>query len=202
MNAKQSFLILLVAFCSVAFSSKGQEQIKWYTVEEAFEAGEKEQRKFFIDVYTHWCGPCRQMDATTFRHPAIIKTLNKYYYPVKFNAETKDSVLFMDSVFVTKYGEGKRGPHEFAKFIVNGPKMVYPSLVFMNERATWMQVIQSALSPGQFEQVINYFAQIKLGQENITYEEFLKDFVPEVKPITPAPTATQPKPKLKQNNKE
>ncbi|NQY67517.1 MAG: hypothetical protein HRT72_07330, partial [Flavobacteriales bacterium] len=112
-----------------------------------------------------------------------IKTLNKYYYPIKLNAENKEPIVFMDSTFISTVPVDRRGPHEFAKFIINGPKMVYPSLVFMDERARWLQVIQSALTPDKFEAVIKYFAQINLDKENLTYEEFMKSFVPEI----PAP---------------
>ena len=188
MNARLVFILLISITLSAVSTGIAQEEIKWYTVEEAFEAGKKEQRKFFIDVYTTWCGPWRKMSATTLKHPVIVRVLNKYYYPIKLNAERRDTIVFMDSSFVSSVPANKRGPHDFAKFIVHGPKMVYPSLVFMNERAQWMQVIQSAMTPQSFEPVIKYFAQIKLGQENLTYDDFMKTFVPEVQaPVIGAP---------------
>ena len=51
--------IALSVLTSIEGKAQEQEKIKWYTVEEAFEAGKIERRKFFIDVYTTWCGPCR-----------------------------------------------------------------------------------------------------------------------------------------------
>jgi len=37
-------------------------KIKWYTLEEAIQANQKSEKKFFIDIYTDWCGWCKVMD--------------------------------------------------------------------------------------------------------------------------------------------
>lgn len=70
--------------------------IKWYSPEEAYELNKTAPKPFFIDVYTDWCGWCKRMDATTFKDPTIAQYLNAYYYPVKFNAEVKDTINFME----------------------------------------------------------------------------------------------------------
>jgi len=36
--------------------------VMWYSWEEAVEANKEEPRKFFVDVYTDWCGWCKRMD--------------------------------------------------------------------------------------------------------------------------------------------
>lgn len=84
--------------------------IKWYTPEEAYEKNKISPKPFFIDVYTDWCGWCKRMDATTFKDPVIAQYLNNNFYPVKLDAETKDTVNFMDrsyvnsqAIYVSKY---------------------------------------------------------------------------------------------------
>ncbi|NJK95139.1 MAG: DUF255 domain-containing protein [Bacteroidales bacterium] len=69
-------------------------KVKWYTIEQVVELQKKEPKKILIDVYTDWCGWCKKMDAETFDHPIIAEYINKYYYPVKFNAESKEPVDF------------------------------------------------------------------------------------------------------------
>ena len=66
--------------------------VKWMTFKEAFEANKKTPKPFLIDVYTDWCGWCKRMMATTYSNPAIAAYVNQNFYPVKFNAETKDSI--------------------------------------------------------------------------------------------------------------
>ena len=66
---------------------------------------------------------------TTYSDPGIAAYINNWFYPVKFDAETRDTVLFRDTVYVNK-DEGPRPPHEFAiKFL--GERQSYPTTVFL-----------------------------------------------------------------------
>ena len=88
-----------------------QEEVKWYSIEEAVQLASEEPRVLVIDVYTDWCGWCKRMDATTFSDPAIAKIMNKHFYPVKLNAEDKEDVVIGDRTF--KFvNSGQRGYHE------------------------------------------------------------------------------------------
>ena len=37
------------------------QKIQWMSFSEAQEAQKKEPKKIFMDVYTEWCGPCKQI---------------------------------------------------------------------------------------------------------------------------------------------
>jgi thiol-disulfide isomerase/thioredoxin len=73
--------------------------INWMTLEEAMEKSKTEKRKIFVDVYTTWCGWCKHMDSTTFVSGAVAKYLNDHYYPVKFNAEQQNDIVFKDITY-------------------------------------------------------------------------------------------------------
>lgn len=66
-------------FIMILTVAEGQEtpKIRWYSIEEAVELNSKskakDKKKFFIDVYTDWCGWCKKMDANTFTDPVIVK---------------------------------------------------------------------------------------------------------------------------------
>ena len=111
----------------------GQESavVQWMTFEEAVEKSKTEKRKIFIDVYTEWCGWCKVMDKKTFSAPAVARLLNEKFYPVKFNAEQREDVIFNGTTF--KFIEyGSRGTHQLAAALLNN-KLSYPTVVFLDE---------------------------------------------------------------------
>jgi thioredoxin-related protein len=159
--------------------SEEKEAVHWYTFSEAVELQKKDPRPIMVDVYTSWCGPCKMMSKNTFGNPNIADYLNKNYYPVKFNAETFDSVSFNGYTFKNKNAPGTHRPvHDFAISILDG-KLSYPSIVFLNEQVQRIQVITGYYQPAQFEPVMKFFGSGKY--KNVNYEEFQKTFVPEIK---------------------
>src|ERR671918_265399 len=91
-------MVMLIAGASKSLA-QGDGEVNWMTFEEAVERSKTEKRKIFIDVYTDWCGWCKVMDKKTFSEPAVAKLLNEKYYPVKFNAEQREDVLFRGATF-------------------------------------------------------------------------------------------------------
>ena len=62
--------------------------------EEAQAKNKSEPKKIIVDVYTQWCGWCKKMDKTTWEEPGISTYVNKNFYAVKFDAETKSDINF------------------------------------------------------------------------------------------------------------
>ena len=142
-------LLLFVAttFMVVAQES-AQSEIAWMTWNEAITAQKADRenylkdkkanpspKKIFLDVYTSWCGPCKKMDAVTFKKPSVIFAMNKYYYPVKFNAEQPDPIEYNNHTFINpnpKPVKGRRGVHQLAASILDN-QLFYPSFVIMDE---------------------------------------------------------------------
>ena len=92
---KLLFTLLLIASTSIVFAQKHKGPINWLTLEQADSLYKIKPKPMFIDVYTDWCGWCKRMDATTFQDKGIANYLNSNYYPVKLDAETKDSIMFL-----------------------------------------------------------------------------------------------------------
>ena len=114
-------------------SAHTSDDLRWYTFEEVIEIKQNnpdDDKAVFIDVYTDWCGWCKRMDATTFKDQEVQAILSEEYYPVKFDAEAKQDIIFQDKVF--KFvAQGRRGYHELAAALLQG-KMSYPSFVFLD----------------------------------------------------------------------
>jgi thioredoxin-related protein len=105
--------------------------VKWMSFEEAVEKSKTEKRKIFIDVFTDWCGWCKVMDKNTFSEAQVAKILNEEFYPVKFDAEQREDVVFNGTTF--KFiPSGNKGYHQLAAALLNN-QLSYPNFVFLNE---------------------------------------------------------------------
>ena len=145
-------LILIISHASFA-----QKAVQWNTFEKAVKQAEQKPRKIFIDMYTDWCGWCKKMDKDTFSNPVIAEYLNKHFYPVKFDAERKDTVTFMGQKFVNTNPQRSRHSHELARSLLQG-KMSYPSYVFMDEELRVITVLPGYFPPEDFEPVLHFIA--------------------------------------------
>lgn len=171
-----SVLFVAAMIGSLAFANKEEipapeePLVKWYTFEEAVKLSKKEPKKLFIDVYTDWCGWCKKMDANTFNNPTVAKYLNEKYYPVKFNAEQKESIVFMDYTF--KYVPyGNRGYHELAAALLNN-QLSYPTVVFMDEELMLIQPLPGYQLPNTFYPILEFFGDDHY--KKISWDEFQK----------------------------
>jgi thioredoxin-related protein len=153
--------------------------VHWYSFGEAVELQKKNPKPIMVDIYTQWCGPCKLMSANTFGNAVIAKYVNENFYPVKFDAETFDSVSFNGYTFKNRNPPGSSRPvHDFAHSILDG-KLVYPSIVFLNEEVKKIQTMTGYYKANEFEPVLKYFGSGKY--KDTSWEEFQKTFVAEVK---------------------
>lgn len=88
MRTKLTLLALLWALTAHAQQNQGVqfvEGLRWAQVQQQA----REQNKFiFVDVYTTWCGPCKQMDRDVFPDAAAGTFFNTYFLSVKIQADS------------------------------------------------------------------------------------------------------------------
>ncbi len=145
-----------------------QEGVKWYSIEEALALTAKEPRILVIDVYTDWCGWCKRMDAATFSNKEIAATLNKDFYPVKLNAEGKDSIVIGDKSY--KFVDnGRRGYHELAAIVTKG-RLSYPTISVVDERGRVLNAYPGYKDADQFKLFLAYFNEDAYMDK--TWEEY------------------------------
>jgi thioredoxin-related protein len=148
--------------------------VKWLSFEEAIEKSKKEKRKFFIDVYTDWCGWCKVMDKSTFSDPAVAQMLNEKFYPVKFNAEQREPVTFNGTTF--KYVEsGRSGYHELAAALLNN-QLSYPTVVFVDENFTSVSPLAGYRKAEEFHKYVMFFAEEHYKKGQNSWKEFEKGY--------------------------
>lgn len=152
-------LVLFFTAVMMGLNINAQEGIRWFTLEEAIEQNSKEPRKFMVDVYTDWCGWCKRMDATTFSDGAIAAYVNTHFYPVKFNAEMKDSLTLGDRTYYF-IDNGRRGYHEVAAILTKG-RLSYPTIVYLDEELRHINVEPGYKTAAQLTEKLIYYKEEK-----------------------------------------
>lgn len=167
---KRIMLILVISLA--VFNLTGQKsEVKWYTIEEAEKLIKAEPRPLFIDTYTDWCGWCKKLDQDTFSHPVIAEILNSKFYPVKFDAEGKEPVVFQGTTFIN---DGKAGrTHQLAVALLKG-QLSYPNIVFFNEKNQLLTNVPGYREPKQMEVLLSFFSE--KAYDKMDFQAFEKSF--------------------------
>lgn len=96
------------------------------------------------------------MDNITFSNPEVISFINENFYPVKFNGESRDNIIFQGREL--KFNKkDELGYHEFAYVITHG-KLMYPTFIFIDENEEVIQAIPGFKSSDKLLKIANYFA--------------------------------------------
>jgi thioredoxin-related protein len=132
-------------------------ELRWYSFADAFKEADKKPKKFFIDVYTDWCGWCKKMDANTFSHPVIIRKLNENFYPIKFDAESKDTLVINGITYKSTFPTQARSTHEFAIALL-GNRLSYPTTLYLDESFNLLGPVPGYLDAKTMEAILDYYA--------------------------------------------
>ena len=162
--------VLFIIIAVVCGAQVVNAQIKWMSIEEAMRKQDSMPKTVMIDMYTDWCGWCKKMDAETFSNPELAAYINASFYPVKFNAETTDTIMFPIKHTDEKTGEktteykpfinlqnGNRSPHMLAQMLLSG-RMSYPTIVFIDFEGNIIP-IPGYMTPDDLEPMLIYFAE-------------------------------------------
>ena len=150
------FIAVVGAMLLSGMNPVPEEKVQWMTFEQAVDKSKTEKRKIFIDVYTDWCGWCKVMDRETFSDAEVAKLLNEKFYPVKFNAEQTEDVVFKGTTFkFIPYGN--KGTHQLAAALLNN-QLSYPTVVLVEEDFKSVSPIPGFQKAPEFHKMLTYFA--------------------------------------------
>jgi thioredoxin-related protein len=146
--------------------------VNWLTFKEAQEKNKTLNKPFIIDFYTDWCGWCKHMMRTTYSNPALASYINTHFYPVKFNAEGKDTIEYNGQIY-KPLSPSPRTPHELAvKFL--GERLSYPSTVFVTNNYQYSLLTQGYMEDKKLEPLLVFM--VENAWQTSVFEEFNRHF--------------------------
>lgn len=171
-------LVLLFLFAGSLSGLAQEEKIKWLTIMEAEELCKKEPKPMIIDFYTDWCGWCKHMDKTTYAHPSVVTFVNNYFYPVKVNAESEDTLYFRGRTYAP-LKNGNRTLSSLAVEMLKG-KLSYPTTVFLYDKENINLVVPGYLDVVKMEAFMVYFTEN--AYQSTSVDDFITGFEKVFKP--------------------
>ncbi len=157
--------LILVVIVLLPLGSYGQQKkveehkdlVEWMTLTEALEKQKEQPKKIFIDIYTDWCGWCKVMSKNTFSNKQIASYINQYFYPVRFDAETTDTIEYLGKEYVNENKTGKkRSTHQLAYVLTNN-KPSYPTISYLDIKGNLIQALPGYMDVKKIEPFLVYF---------------------------------------------
>ena len=168
-----SMVFAAMILMSAACDPGGSKEIKWTNFEKV--AKHRGERMVFIELHTSWCGWCKRMETYTFNDPVVAKYMNKNFYNVKFNAEDRRPVQFLNKTYRFDPTDTRRGRHELAAaLMMESEKQGYPTIIFLDENHNLIQAIPGYISARDFEAIMHYFGDG--AYKTMKWEDFKKKY--------------------------
>jgi thioredoxin-related protein len=159
--------ILFIAFVFVSFQCYSQENSsinfeKSQTWSEIKNKAQKSNKIIFIDAYTTWCGPCKQMEIDIFPQKKVADFFNENF--INFKVQMDQTAQDNKDIKMN---------YEDAKFIERTYQIKsYPTYLFLNADGTLVHFMLGATTNAD-----EFIAKAKLALDpNTQYEKLREQF--------------------------
>ncbi len=167
---KKLAFVLSLVFCTLLSTAT---EINWKSPQEVDKLMSKEPKKVIVDFYTSWCGWCKVMDKNTYSNPKVIDYINKNFYAIKFDAESKESFQFQGTTY--SYNPKARA-HDWAITFLGG-RMSYPTTLFFLENFENPMSVPGYVKTPMLETIMTYIYSEKFKSED--FEDYQESYTPE-----------------------
>ena len=164
---KKLFLVTLLALIIKGFGQSKQIVFESGNLASVLARAEKENKLIFIDAYTTWCGPCKQMSKNIFTKDTVADFFNQNFIDYKLDMEKGEGIDFAKKYEVNCYPN---------LLILNSKgNLVHRAAGSMNER-DFIAFAKAASVPGKnFYDLKNGYEKNGLTEKTITDYILLMD---------------------------
>jgi thioredoxin-related protein len=146
--------------------------VQWLSLQEAQTRSKDEPKVILLDLYTDWCYWCKVMEKNTYEDPRVAGYVEKNFYPVRFNAETRSSITWKGQSFA--YNPNYK-VNELAVSLTHG-NLAFPTTVIITPDDRSPQYLSGYLKPADLEPVLRYFGDG--AYKTMSYRDFRASFHP------------------------
>ncbi|HKP96338.1 MAG TPA: thioredoxin family protein [Fibrobacteria bacterium] len=157
-----SISALLLGAHAISGTSRAAETVKWKPFEKGLKDAAASKKYSFVDVYTDWCGYCKQLEATTLKAKPVLAELDKNFVSIRFNAESEDVVTWKGKKMTMRELSANWGVEGF------------PTMLFLNSKG---EIIGSFASFAEADLMVKLLTYISSGarERKVSFEDFLKE---------------------------
>jgi thioredoxin-related protein len=157
-----SISALLLGVHALPAMAETAGSVKWKPFEKGLKDAAAAKKYSFVDVYTDWCGYCKQLEATTLKAKPVLAELDKNFVSIRFNAESEDVVTWKGKKMTMRELSANWGVEGF------------PTMLFLNSKG---EIIGSFASFAEADLMVKLLTYISSGarERKVSFEDFLKE---------------------------
>lgn len=138
--------------------SHEQRDALWNSLQESQRKAEQNGKWVLVDVYTEWCGYCRQMYQETYTDEKVLDNLNEYFHVTRINAESDENIRFN--------GQEMSMEQFAAEFGVTS----YPTTIIIDSDGEPFAVQPGFIEADEFADILTYVGTE--AYEEVSFDEY------------------------------